>query len=287
MCINFLSAYIVEIENRSIIGPVSFVADLGGLYCFSIGIFFYLLVQCEFRIKKLRNEDSILRRIRNRRKAQEHWDKVISFLPDELRKYVMYTWDCKTLQNDYEDTENGSTCCNPRVPSLHSNGTFNKSRSSRKRSQKKGMDTISFNKKSNLPSEKNTIPECTKTEEVESCVTGTAAYPEGTLSLPKGEPPLNSEVGSSEKGGKKHYCSSDKGDVSQPQAVALGDDNIIPPPPPLVVKAGSEVEMSEIQKNFQQLYDFNVMLRDKLVATQSLLHDLAVKSSSPVAESET
>ncbi|XP_031249820.1 uncharacterized protein LOC116107666 isoform X3 [Pistacia vera] len=290
MYINFLSAYIVEIENRSIIGPVSFVADLGGLYCFSIGIFFYLLVQCEFRIKKLRNEDSILRRIRNRRKAQEHWDK--------LRKYVMYTWDCKTLQNDYEDTENGSTCCNPRVPSLHSNGTFNKSRSSRKRSQKKGMDTMSFNKKSNLPSEKyfhqvaeyltlqNTIPECTKTEEVESCVTGTAAYPEGTLSLPKGEPPLNSEVRSSKNGEKKHYCSSDKGNVSQPQAVALGDDNIIPPPPPLV-KAGSEVEMSEIQKNFQQLYDFNVMLRDKLVATQSLLHDLAVKPSSPVAESET
>ncbi|XP_044483086.1 uncharacterized protein LOC123209252 isoform X4 [Mangifera indica] len=80
MYINFLSAYIVETDNQSIIGPVSFVADLGGLYCFSIGIFFYLLVQCEFRIKKLRNEDSILRRIRNRRKAQDHWDKVIYFL---------------------------------------------------------------------------------------------------------------------------------------------------------------------------------------------------------------
>lgn len=27
---------------------VSFLADLGGLYCFSIGIFFYLLVQVRF-----------------------------------------------------------------------------------------------------------------------------------------------------------------------------------------------------------------------------------------------
>lgn len=45
--------------------------------------------------------------------------------------------------------------------------------------------------------------------------------------------PLNLEVRGSETSGKKHYCRSDKGDVSQPQAVALGDDNIIPPPPPL------------------------------------------------------
>lgn len=65
----------------------------------------------------------------------------------------MYTWGCKSLQNDSEENKNGSTCCNPRVPSLTSNGAFHKSRSSLKRSQKRGMDSISF-KKSNLPSEK-------------------------------------------------------------------------------------------------------------------------------------
>ncbi|XP_044483083.1 uncharacterized protein LOC123209252 isoform X2 [Mangifera indica] len=259
MYINFLSAYIVETDNQSIIGPVSFVADLGGLYCFSIGIFFYLLVQCEFRIKKLRNEDSILRRIRNRRKAQDHWDK--------LRKYVMYTWGCKSLQNDSEENKNGSTCCNPRVPSLTSNGAFHKSRSFLKRSQKRGMDSISF-KKSNLPSEKSTVPECTKSQKVEFSVKGTASNPEGTLSLPKGEPSLNQELHNSEL-----------------HAVALDDDFIIPAPPPLVLKAGSEVEMSDIQKSFQQLYEYNVTLTNKLVATQSLLHELAAKSSSPVAES--
>lgn len=75
--VNLLSAYIVEINNQNIMGPVSFLADLGGLYCISIGIFFYLLVQFEYRIKKLRNEDSVLRKIRNRRKAQDHWDKEV------------------------------------------------------------------------------------------------------------------------------------------------------------------------------------------------------------------
>ncbi|KAK4403778.1 hypothetical protein Sango_0746400, partial [Sesamum angolense] len=80
LCVNFLSSYIVEIDNQNILGPVvmfflaleapfitlhsfvlyplfiatsivfstvlvSFLADLGGLYCISIGIFFYFLVQ--------------------------------------------------------------------------------------------------------------------------------------------------------------------------------------------------------------------------------------------------
>ncbi|TYI16579.1 hypothetical protein ES332_A08G265400v1 [Gossypium tomentosum] len=101
--VNYLSSYIIETENQNIIGAVGFLADLGGLYCISMGIFFYLLVQCEFRIKRLRNEDSILRRIRNRRKAQEHWDKV--------RKYVMYTWNCSALDVDnHSKTEPGCGC---------------------------------------------------------------------------------------------------------------------------------------------------------------------------------
>lgn len=45
--------------------------------------------------------------------------------------------------------------------------------------------------------------------------------------------------------------------------------------------------MSDIQKNFQRLYDYNMMLRDKLVVTQSSLHALAAMSTSPVSESQT
>ncbi|GKV47403.1 hypothetical protein SLEP1_g54310 [Rubroshorea leprosula] len=44
--------------------------------------------------------------------------------------------------------------------------------------------------------------------------------------------------------------------------------------------------MSDIKKNFQRLYDYNVMLREKFVETQSLLHTLAAKSLSPGKESE-
>ncbi|CAN4106373.1 unnamed protein product [Withania somnifera] len=46
--VNFLSSYIVEIKNQNVLGPVSFLADLGGLYCFSIGLFFYILVQYNY-----------------------------------------------------------------------------------------------------------------------------------------------------------------------------------------------------------------------------------------------
>ena len=44
--------------------------------------------------------------------------------------------------------------------------------------------------------------------------------------------------------------------------------------------AGSEVEMSDILKNLHRLHDYNVMLREKFLANQSLLHALASKSTS-------
>ncbi|PKA61293.1 hypothetical protein AXF42_Ash006190 [Apostasia shenzhenica] len=87
--IRYLSDYIVEIDKENVMGPVSFLADLGGLYAVSIAIFFYLLVQCEARIKKLRNEDGIMREIRSQRRAHHNWNK--------LRKYVMYTWHLSNL----------------------------------------------------------------------------------------------------------------------------------------------------------------------------------------------
>ncbi|KAL5769697.1 hypothetical protein ACOSP7_013851 [Xanthoceras sorbifolium] len=274
--INYLSSYIIEIENRSIIGPVSFLADLGGLYCFSIGIFFYLLVQCEYRIKKLRNEDSILRMVRNRRRAQERWDK--------LRKYVMYTWGCNTLVDEYKDTMNESTCTNRCIPSIRG---LPKSRSSLNRRQQNSLDTVSFHKKTSLPSEKNGTPDRSHTREVECCITVTASTPKEKLSCPRDEPLRNHQVHGSANTEKKQMPSSCGEHASQPQKFASRDENIIPPPPPLVLKPESEVEMSDIQKNFQCLYDYNVMLREKLVAAQSSLHALAAKSSSPAPESKT
>lgn len=241
--VNFLSAYVIEIDNQNMLGLVSFLADLGGLYCVSIGIFFYFLVQCEYRIKRLRNEDSVLRGIRNRRKAQEHWDK--------LRKYVMYTWGCSTLDDCYKKTKKGSCCTSVVVESFHRNG------SSMKRGQQNRKDAFSFNKKIGLPSEKNAIIECTHVP--------------------------HEVVDSRKKDGKQYY----EGDASQPRAFSSIGSNTLPPPPSIDFKVGSEMNMLDIQKNLQNLYEYNVTLRDKFIAAQSMLDALSTRASSPAKESQT
>ncbi|KAK7340342.1 hypothetical protein VNO77_21044 [Canavalia gladiata] len=238
--INFLSDYVVEIEKESIMGPVSFLADLGGLYCFSIGIFFYMLIQCEYRIKKLRNEDSILRRIRNRRKAQENWDK--------LRKYVMYTYGCPTIDDDYNSTGTEPDCGGCMLHSIRG------SRSSRKQRQKSRKDSINLYKKPSLSANKSM-----------SC------KPLGSTNDSK----LHSENMAKQQDVDSHNDSPQ----SQPQESSI-IDNFIPPPPSLEFKGGSEMDMSDIQKNLKNLYEYNAMLREKLLATQSLLHSSSSGHSS-------
>lgn len=39
------------------------------------------------------------------------------------------------------------------------------------------------------------------------------------------------------------------------------------------------MDIADVQKNLIHLYKYNVMMREKLVATQSLLNNLAKKSS--------
>lgn len=45
------------------------------------------------------------------------------------------------------------------------------------------------------------------------------------------------------------------------------------------IKPGSELSASEIQKNLQNLYEYNVMLREELIVAQSMLHTLTSKAS--------
>ncbi|OMO89263.1 hypothetical protein COLO4_19830 [Corchorus olitorius] len=271
--INYLSSYIIEIENRNIVGAVGFLADLGGLFCISMGIFLYLLVQFEFRIKKLRYEDSILQKIRNRKKAQEHWDKV--------RKYVMYTWGCNKLDVDNQSKMEPG-CGSFMVPSIHGNGSFRGGGSTRKRRKQSNTD-ISFSKQVSIPIEKNTALEQAHTQEVKSCSQGSISGPEGTF-CSRNKPPPKLDVPQHAKDKRRHFIGSNDAVSFQDQAVSLSDE-ILPPPPPLELKSGPELELSDIQKNFQRLYDYNVMLREKFVATQSLLH--ALSSSSPRTEGQT
>ncbi|KAM0940884.1 hypothetical protein DsansV1_C18g0154981 [Dioscorea sansibarensis] len=90
--ISYLADYVVEIDKENINGPVGFLADIGGLYSISLAIFLYLLWQCEGRYKKLRYEDSVMREIKSRRRAQRNWNK--------LRKFVMYTWGPSNLDGN-------------------------------------------------------------------------------------------------------------------------------------------------------------------------------------------
>uniref|UniRef100_A0A2P2JEI6 Uncharacterized protein n=2 Tax=Rhizophora mucronata TaxID=61149 RepID=A0A2P2JEI6_RHIMU len=241
--INYLSAYIVEIENQNILGPVNFLADLGGLYCISIAIFFYSLVQCEYRIKRLRDEDSRMRQIRNRLKAQQHWDK--------LRKYVMYTWGCGILDDDYRSTERGNSWTGLIAPSLRGNRSVHRSGSSQEIDLQNKQDTITFNRKVSLPSEKHLK-----------------------------QVPISGD-------GKQHPIGLHGADTSRSQLHPPSDDHVIPLPPQLESVVGPEIEMSDIQKNFQQLNDYNVMLRENLLATQSLLNTLVSKSVASSAEKQT
>ncbi|KAI3773942.1 hypothetical protein L1987_48481 [Smallanthus sonchifolius] len=223
--INFLSSYIVQIDNQSTLGPVGFLADLGGLYCVSIGIFFYLLVQFEYRFKRFRHEDVVMRSIRNRRKAQERWNK--------LRKYVSFTWG-RGISLFEDGISMEMACCScfavpKRGPSSSS--------SSNQRKQIR-MDTISFNNKVSTPSDD---------------VLRGVNYQE-------------------EQNGNSIMNSSDV-DL---QVMADAD---IPLPPSLEFKAGSEISIPEIQKNLKNLYEYNMLLREKLVSTRSTIKALTSKAS--------
>ncbi|KAJ8422926.1 hypothetical protein Cgig2_012940 [Carnegiea gigantea] len=230
LSINFLSAYIVEIDSQNILGPVSFLADLGGLYCFSIGIFFYFLVQFEYRIKRLRNEDQVFRDIRRRRKAQEHWDM--------LRKYVIYRWGPRTLLEENSSNDDiGCTCV--------SVDPFKKKESLHKRLKwENSLHEIGFGKSGGSPKE--------------------------TVNKNVSEP-VKSVNFSVETG-------------SRPLASTLEVEDIPPPPPKL--DGGSSADMSDIQRNLQNLYEYNALLRDKLVHTQSMLRALTTKSPSPTRDSQ-
>lgn len=46
------------------------------------------------------------------------------------------------------------------------------------------------------------------------------------------------------------------------------------------IKVGSETDMAELQKNIQSLVNYNDILRENLIATQSKLQHLASKSQS-------
>lgn len=260
--VNFLSSYIVEIDNQNILGPVSFLADVGGLYCTCIGIFFYFLVQCEYRIKRLRNEDSVMRKIRNRRKAQERWEK--------LRKYVMFTWGSSSLDDKYGTRTNVTCFPGVGMESSHPGG------SSQKRRLQNRMDDISF-------SRKIAVPDSVHTQEVKSCSTHPAPNLEQRTSFSRNESE-DLVLGNLKDGKDELNVGSCQVDFCRNQASPMADINL-PPPPPLELKASNEISMVDLQNNLQKMYEYSVILREKLVATESMIRASAKKEAPSTTQS--
>ncbi|CAI9302162.1 unnamed protein product [Lactuca saligna] len=184
---------------------------------------FFSTFWCKF--KKFRHEDSIMRRIRSQRKAQERWDK--------LRKYVIFTWGRGSLPLENEG-------------------------SSKKRKHHIRKDTISFNTKVSIPDEKKFSQEKGEARGVACCFGNSGSIPVEKISSQVAE-----------------YEGSD--DVKYEKEKVTNND--IPLPPSLEIKPGSELSASEIQKNLQNLYEYNVMLREELIVAQSMLHTLTSKAS--------
>lgn len=261
--IKFISDYIIEVTNENVLGPVGFLADVGGLYAVSIAFFLCCLLQCENRIKKLRNEDRVLRNIRSRKRAQLHWEK--------LRKYVMYTWDCNQLEEDKFATKQRSQH-GVMIESIRGIGTLHK-----RKQRSKRLDSISFDKQSSSIVETNVMPKVAQTEMVKSCLPESTSNLERKLSYAEGENVSGNEIVASEMKGDKAYSSSSyKGDISQHEAV-INDGNPVPPVPEFTIAEGTDI--SDVQKSLQNLYEYNVNLRERFITVQSMLEDLLRKAS--------
>ncbi|WMV25941.1 hypothetical protein MTR67_019326 [Solanum verrucosum] len=245
--INFLSSYIVEIKDQNVMGPevflgyvlmissspksaVSFLADVGGLYCVSIGLFFYILVQCEYRIKKLRNEDSVMRKVRSRRRAQDRWDK--------LRKYVMYTYAPNQLEEEY-DMRNDGCCTGVKMESLQRKSSSVRGKGSSR------LDTISFSRRVGLPSEKRAIPEKIDTQSATHFLPEPAADLQKNTHLKEKRFQENA-VPPNTKGSKpEDIVAPDEENALQAPAFPAANDVTVPPPPLLKLQAADHVNVAD------------------------------------------
>ncbi|KAK4356720.1 hypothetical protein RND71_025691 [Anisodus tanguticus] len=266
--VNFLSSYIVEIKNQNVLGPGEFLVSRSFIYGKKI------LELCEYRIKKLRNEDSVMRKVRSRRKAQDRWDK--------LRKYVMYTYAPNQLEEVY-DMRNDGCCTGIKMESVHRKSSSVRGRGSSR------FDTISFSRKVGLPSEKRATP-----EKIDTSATRFSLEPAADLQKHthlKEERFQENDVPPNTRSSKpEDIIALDVENAPRAPAFPAADDLTVPPPPPLsksrIMKSGADnISMTNLQKDLQNLYEYNLMLREKLIAAQSMLHALANKESASAADS--
>ncbi|PHU00629.1 hypothetical protein BC332_30416 [Capsicum chinense] len=71
----------------------------------------------------------------------------------------------------------------------------------------------------------------------------------------------------------------------QAPAFPAANDITVPSPPPLKLQVADHISMTNLQKDLQNLFEYNMMLREKLIAAQSMLHSLANKGSTLAPDS--
>lgn len=272
--INFLSDYIVEIDTEEIMGPVSFLADLGGLYAISIALFFYILAQFEYRIMRFRYEDDLLQKLEARRRARQHWDK--------LRRYVMYRWggnssdEVRYGKNKLKFTENKMK--KTRKP-LEVGNRDRYTDSRLKSGQTLGLKSEGAEEQWHHL--KNHIRRGSCTEINKDSLVEENLDSKGRL---KG--PLCIEIASEEESQsteiRDERARKEAPDRSKAESLGrrppwLSSKGFLPPVPE--TSPDGLMDISSMQSSLEHLYEYNLRLREDFLAAQSVLGDVVQRLS--------
>lgn len=271
--LSFLSDYIVEVDTEDIMGPVTFLADLGGLYAISIALFYYLLAQFEYRVNMFRYEDNALSKLEARRRAQKHWDK--------LRKYVMYTWG-RNISDTSPRGTNKSNYVERRTKDIHRPLEVGESSTS--------SDTRAQNHQIG-DRESNGIEKHKMWQQLKNYLCGGSGMElnkgnaqdiEGRLKGPLSiEPASEEECGSIELTGSRRRIETS---ATTRKSRSLGrnppwlsNNRFLPTVPD--IPADQQMDIASVQTYLRHLYEYNVRLREDFLAAQSVLGDIVQRLS--------
>ncbi|GLJ48538.1 hypothetical protein SUGI_1024020 [Cryptomeria japonica] len=271
--VNFLSDYIVELDTEDIMGPVTFLADLGGLYAISIALFYYLLAQFEYRVNMFRYEDNILPKLEARRRARKHWDK--------LRKYVMYTWG-RNISDTSPPGTNRSKLVERKIKGIHRPlevGERSTSTDIRaKNRQIGGLESKDIERHTMWQQLKNHLCGGSGMDLNKGNVRDIEGQLEGPLSI---ETASEQECGSVEITGSRQR--------NETSAITRKSGSLGRNPPwlsnkeflPVVpdIPTDQQMDIASVQTYLRDLYEYNVRMREDFLAAQSVIRDIVQRLS--------
>ncbi|KAH9318001.1 hypothetical protein KI387_019770, partial [Taxus chinensis] len=271
--VNFLSDYIVEIDTEDIMGPVTFLADLGGLYAISIALFFYLLAQFEYRVNSLRYEDNSLLKLEARRRAREHWGK--------LRKYVMYTWGHNSSDALPSGT-NKSNIIQRKTLGIHQPLEFSERCTSidirGKSQQTGGLKSEGTEKTANWQQLKNCLHGSGGMELNKENVADTEGRLKGPLCIEQASEQESRSIEMIDPRKRKEASAmARKSESLGRNPPWLSNKEFLPAVPEIPID--QQMDIKSLQRYLGNLYEYNVRLREDFLAAQSVLGDIVHRLS--------